>query len=80
MSTTKLAKAATRQINAVVVSAGLMQKTVKVRVGEQQWNGHIKKVGSSISPACTLHSYFSIFVFSKQRHERNGRGDMADDC
>jgi hypothetical protein len=46
MSTTKIATAATRQINAVVVSAGLMQKTVKVRIGVQQWNAHIRKVGS----------------------------------
>jgi small subunit ribosomal protein S17 len=33
-----------RTINAVVVSAGLMQKTVKVRIGAQQWNSHIRKV------------------------------------
>ncbi|CCU82980.1 hypothetical protein BGHDH14_bgh06030 [Blumeria hordei DH14] len=33
-----------REIPAVVVSAGLMQKTVKVQVGVQQWNSHIKKI------------------------------------
>lgn len=33
-----------RDITAVVVSAGLMQKTVKVRVGTQKWNSHIRKV------------------------------------
>jgi len=33
-----------RQIHAVVVSAGLMEKTVKVRVATQKWNSHIKKV------------------------------------
>ncbi|KAH8819686.1 hypothetical protein F5884DRAFT_22471 [Xylogone sp. PMI_703] len=40
-----LTKAAnpTRSINAVVVSAGLMKKTVKVSVGEQKWNKHIRK-------------------------------------
>ncbi|CZS98368.1 related to ribosomal protein [Rhynchosporium agropyri] len=43
MSTTKVAASATRQINAVVVSAGLMQKTVKARVGVQKWNAHIQK-------------------------------------
>ncbi|KAH6721163.1 ribosomal protein S17 [Leptodontidium sp. MPI-SDFR-AT-0119] len=43
MSTPKIVASATRQINAVVVSAGLMQKTVKARVGVQKWNGHIKK-------------------------------------
>jgi hypothetical protein len=46
MSTTKLATAVTRQLNGVVVSSGLMQKTVKVRVGVQEWNNHIKKVRS----------------------------------
>lgn len=44
MSTLKVATSASRQINAVVVSAGLMQKTVKVRIGLQKWNSHIRKV------------------------------------
>ncbi|KAF8866273.1 nucleic acid-binding protein, partial [Acephala macrosclerotiorum] len=43
MSTQKLAASASRQINAVVVSAGLMEKTVKVRIGQQKWNAHIRK-------------------------------------
>ncbi|RDW63974.1 hypothetical protein BP5796_10476 [Coleophoma crateriformis] len=34
---------ARRQLNAVVVSAGLMQKTVKVRIGVQKWNSHVRK-------------------------------------
>ncbi|EPQ67783.1 Bgt-279 [Blumeria graminis f. sp. tritici] len=38
------ATALMREIPAVVVSAGLMQKTVKVQVGVQQWNSHIKKI------------------------------------
>ncbi|KAH8779281.1 hypothetical protein BGZ57DRAFT_726763, partial [Hyaloscypha finlandica] len=37
------AASVTRQTNAVVVSAGLMEKTVKVRVGVQKWNNHIGK-------------------------------------
>jgi len=32
-----------RTLNAVVISSGLMQKTVKVRIGTQQWNNHIRK-------------------------------------
>jgi hypothetical protein len=35
-----------REIHGIVVSAGLMQKTVKVRVGGQRWNKQVKKVGS----------------------------------
>ncbi|CAG8954875.1 hypothetical protein HYFRA_00008562 [Hymenoscyphus fraxineus] len=34
---------AQRQMNAVVVSSGLMDKTVKVRIGVQKWNKHIQK-------------------------------------
>ncbi|WYZ43021.1 hypothetical protein EsH8_VI_000720 [Colletotrichum jinshuiense] len=33
-----------RELNGVVVSAGLMQKTVKVRVGGQQWNPKVQKM------------------------------------
>jgi hypothetical protein len=33
-----------RVINAVVLTAGLMQKTVKVRIGGQKWNKHVRKV------------------------------------
>jgi len=42
-------RTAQRTINAVVVSAGLMQKTVKVRIGTQEWNSHIRKVSLSHS-------------------------------
>jgi hypothetical protein len=57
MSALKVAASASRQINAVVVSAGLMEKTVKVRVGVQKWNNHIRKVRPlDFSPLC-----FSIF-------------------
>lgn len=42
-----------RELNGVVVSAGLMQKTVKVRVGGQQWNPKVQKV--CWSPSRTLH-------------------------
>ncbi|TAQ89908.1 hypothetical protein B7494_g1749 [Chlorociboria aeruginascens] len=43
MSIQEVAKAATRQINAVVVSSGLMAKTVKVRVGSTKWNSRVSK-------------------------------------
>lgn len=33
-----------RELHGVVVSAGLMQKTVKVRVGGQEWNKRVQKV------------------------------------
>jgi ribosomal protein S17 len=39
-----------RSINAVVVSAGLMQKTVKVRIGTKKWHSHIGKVIHHPSP------------------------------
>jgi len=39
----KLAASASRQMNAVVVSSGLMAKTVKVRIGVQKWNKLIQK-------------------------------------
>ncbi|KAI9641330.1 hypothetical protein NHQ30_010132 [Ciborinia camelliae] len=42
-SAAKVAAHASRQINAVVVSSGLMQKTVKVRIGTQVWNQHLQK-------------------------------------
>ncbi|OLN87653.1 37S ribosomal protein S17, mitochondrial [Colletotrichum chlorophyti] len=38
------ARKVTRQLTGVVVSAGLMQKTVKVRVGGQQWNSKVQKM------------------------------------
>jgi small subunit ribosomal protein S17 len=47
MSATKVAKTVTRQLNAVVVTSGLMAKTVKARIGVQQWNSYIQKVWSS---------------------------------
>jgi hypothetical protein len=62
MSATKAVQSATRQLNAVVVSSGLMQKTVKVRIGVQVWNSHLQKVCiSSLSPPiiCNLASCFS---------------------
>jgi len=43
MSATKVAKTVTRQLNAVVVTSGLMAKTVKARIGVQQWNSYIQK-------------------------------------
>jgi hypothetical protein len=40
-----------RELHGVVVSAGMMDKTVKVRVGGQKWNSFLKKVGLSLSPS-----------------------------
>lgn len=40
----KAARRVTHELHGVVVSAGLMQKTVKVRVGGQKWNKIINKV------------------------------------
>jgi small subunit ribosomal protein S17 len=33
-----------RELHGIVVTAGLMQKTVKVRVGGQKWNKQLQKV------------------------------------
>ena len=33
-----------RELHGVVVTAGLMEKTVKVRVAGQKWNNFLKKV------------------------------------
>jgi len=60
MSVQKIAASVTRQTNAVVVSAGLMEKTVKVRVGVQKWNNHIGKVCLSLP----LILFFSLFFLS----------------
>lgn len=40
----KAARRVTHELHGIVVSAGLMQKTVKVRVGGQRWNKVINKV------------------------------------
>lgn len=40
----KAARRVTHELHGVVVSAGLMQKTVKVRVGGQKWNKVVNKV------------------------------------
>ncbi|KAK4068481.1 uncharacterized protein Triagg1_7420 [Trichoderma aggressivum f. europaeum] len=39
----KAARRVTHELHGIVVSAGLMQKTVKVRVGGQKWNKVINK-------------------------------------
>jgi small subunit ribosomal protein S17 len=49
---------ASHQINAVVVSSGLMNKTVKVRVGVQKWNKHIQKV-------CSQSLVYLILTFNE---------------
>jgi len=44
----------------VVVSAGKMMKTVKVRVADQEWNNHIKKV-LLISPMLEI-PHLTVYV------------------
>lgn len=44
---TKAAKRVTHELHGVVVSAGLMQKTVKVRVGGQKYLPKLQKVLST---------------------------------
>lgn len=49
----KAARRVTHELHGIVVSAGLMQKTVKVRVGGQKWNKIINKV-------CTTYMFVSL--------------------
>lgn len=44
----KAARRVTTELRGVVVSAGLMEKTVKVRVGGQKWNKTVNKVRQPI--------------------------------
>lgn len=44
----KAARRVTHELRGVVVSAGMMDKTAKVRVGGQKWNKIVHKVGSPI--------------------------------
>lgn len=46
---TKAAKRVVSELRGVVVSAGLMQNTVKVRVGGQKYNPRVQKVSRSLS-------------------------------
>lgn len=46
----KAARRVTHELHGVVVSAGLMQKTVKVRVGGQKWNKVVNKVSFCFHP------------------------------
>lgn len=39
-----------RQFTGVVVSAGKMMRTVKVRIPGQKWDKHIRKVGHLYAP------------------------------
>lgn len=47
----KAARRVTHELHGVVVSAGLMQKTVKVRVGGQKWNKIVNKVSERLQIA-----------------------------
>ena len=44
----KAARRVTHELHGVVVSAGLMQRTVKVRVGGQKWNKVVNKVSERL--------------------------------
>lgn len=46
----KAARRVTHELHGIVVSAGRMQKTVKVRVGGQKWNKNVNKVGPLSGP------------------------------
>lgn len=51
----KAARRVTHELHGIVVSAGLMQKTVKVRVGGQKWNKIINKVCTYICDSTAVH-------------------------
>lgn len=53
----KAARLVTHELHGVVVSAGLMQKTVKVRVGGQKWNKIVNKV------SCDLYEYRHVRAY-----------------
>jgi ribosomal protein S17 len=55
-----------RELHGVVVSAGMMDKTVKVRVGGQKWNSFLKKVGLSLSPSSSHTSSAAFALPSPQ--------------
>lgn len=50
----KAARRVTHEMHGVVVSAGLMQKTVKVRVGGQKWNKIVNKVSHGYGHSCQI--------------------------
>lgn len=57
----KAARRVTHELHGVVVSSGLMEKTVKVRVGGQKWNKIVNKVSgfSASSPEGSMLTYAS---------------------
>lgn len=66
------------EIHGVVVSAGLMQKTVKVRIGNQQWNSIVNKVRDFVAHIVPerfmlANGAFFIDVFKSQRSSRTRR-------
>lgn len=52
----KAAKRVTHELQGIVVSSGLMDKTVKVRVGGQKWNKVVNKVSHQQRPATQLYA------------------------
>lgn len=71
MPTIRLAASASRQINAVVVSAGLMQKTVKARIGTQKFNKFIGKVCICLA-FWPFYALFPPFFFTLSFQRRKG--------
>jgi small subunit ribosomal protein S17 len=49
-----------RELHGIVVTAGLMQKTVKVRVGGQTWNKKLQKVDPIHRLAVALESQMRV--------------------
>lgn len=58
----KAAQRVTHELHGVVVSAGLMQRTVKVRVGGQKWNKVVKKVCERLLVTCTWSRATSLLL------------------
>ncbi|KAG9232340.1 hypothetical protein BJ875DRAFT_380885 [Amylocarpus encephaloides] len=73
----KTAASAVREINAVVVSSGLMLKTVKVAVGKQKWDNHIRKQFNQTKhilvhdPASSLRTGDVVSISSGWRTSKN---------
>lgn len=63
---TKAAKRVTHELHGVVVSAGLMQKTVKVRVGGQKYAPKLQKVETTplTYPTPLIWATFSLNIFT----------------
>ena len=71
----------TRAINAVVTSAGLMQKTVKVRIGTQKWNKKVRKVCTTLPlllPNASRTSLLNLSSFRASCATSTGRAKNGE--